>query len=418
MPLSLFRSPLGIVACLVPLVVVFTKKPMPVFLIVVLCGVVLLSRPWSLRIWWPLAAAIAAFLLWCLLSSLWSIDATHSLMRFVRLSLTVAGGAVLCALAAGRDAANRADVLRCFAIGMAVASAIAILAYFAPAFLPDGAVATYIDLMPLLSYGAFATISVFILVAGMAEFRVAPLPLAAIVLAVAAVAIAGNGTSKLALVVGVVVGILVFWLGRRAAVAMAVIVPLLFVSSPVLVQTADIPAVARSHGWKLDHSLGHRLVVWRYVYGKIHERPALGWGLHTSRILPDREHKVVGDPAYADILEVTGIQPNAHIELMPVHPHNASLQTWLELGVVGMLLYGALYGLILYAMSRIVAARVSLAASAGAASAVILMAQLSFSAWQSWWLSAQFLAAAFLLFTVRKTERPVLQFGKAQPDNP
>ena len=58
----------------------------------------------------------------------------------------------------------------------------------------------------------------------------------------------------------------------------------------MLLQTADIPARVKEAGWTFDHSAGHRLIVWRYVFNKILEKPVLGWGLHTARILPDRDH--------------------------------------------------------------------------------------------------------------------------------
>jgi O-antigen ligase len=167
-----------------------------------------------------------------------------------------------------------------------------------------------------------------------------------------------------------------------------------------------VPALAKEMGWAVDNSLGHRLIIWRFVFGKAQERPLLGWGLHTSRIMPDREGQVVGDPRYADIMDVTKFWPGAKIEKMPMHPHNATLQTWLELGAVGTALYAMLYGLCLWAMSRIGLSRTALAAGAGGVLAVFVIGQLSFSAWQSWWLCIQFLAAASFLYVVRKAAPP------------
>jgi O-antigen ligase len=91
---------------------------------------------------------------------------------------------------------------------------------------------------------------------------------------------------------------------------------------------------------------------------------------------------------------------------MPMHPHNATLQMWLELGAVGAALYALLCGLCLWAMSRMGLSRTALAAGAGGVLAVFVIGQLSFSAWQSWWLCVQLLAAAFFLFVVRKIPPP------------
>lgn len=404
MPLPALRYLPALAAFLFPVLAVFEKNFISVYLVLLVAAVAVLVRPFSLRLWIPLAGTVGALTLLCLLSALWSIDPAHSAIRFIRLGLEVAGGVMLCALAAGRDFDGRKSVMTAFAAGLLVAGVVAIVSHFGWAVLPPGPVAAFLHDVPVLAYGAPATLLAFVLLATMAE---RPLP-AVVPVAVAASALAvllsGNTASKVALIVGAAAVAVFYWLGRKAVLAAAVILPLLFLALPVAVHNVDAAGFLRAHGWTpIDHSATHRLIIGRYVMGKIEERPILGWGLHSSRILPDRNASVWGNPRYADLLGLTKFPPGTKIELMPMHPHNATLQTWLELGVLGPVLYAALYGLILAGLTRVVGARLALAAGGGAVVAAFVIGQLSFNVWQSWWLIAQFLAAALFLYAAPKT---------------
>ena len=77
-------------------------------------------------------------------------------------------------------------------------------------------------------------------------------------------------------------------------------------------------------------SAGHRLLIWSFAGDRIAERPLIGWGLDASRAIPGGD-----DP----------IRPGE--SWMPLHPHNAALQLWLELGVPGAVLFALLAALAL-----------------------------------------------------------------------
>lgn len=409
-----FRTPSALAAFLFPSLVVFEKNFASVYLIVLLIGAAVLARPYAVRFWKPLVAVIGALTLLCLLSALWSIDPAHSAIRFIRLGLAVVGGVALCALAAARDAEGRRATTTAFAAGLAVAGAIAILSPFAAAALPEGPVAAYLHWIPGLSFGALATLMIFALAAALAERPILPVVPVAIVVAAAAVLMGGNTTSKIALIVGAAVAAILSLLGRKALVALAVLMPLLFLALPVAVHEADTSGFLKAHGWTLNHSATHRLIIGRYTMGKIEERPILGWGLHSSRILPDREGPVFGNPRYEDLLGLTDFAPGTRIELMPMHPHNATLQTWLELGVLGPLLYAALYPLVLLALGRVARSRLACAAGGGGVAAAFVIGQVSFNVWQSWWLTAQFLAVMFFLYVLPKAGTACAE-GTADP---
>jgi O-antigen ligase len=107
-----------------------------------------------------------------------------------------------------------------------------------------------------------------------------------------------------------------------------------------------------------------RLDYWSHALDGILARPAHGWGLDASRVLPG----------------------------MDLHPHNGALQVWLELGVVGAVAAAAFWGL---ALTRLERDRPSLPAVGLAGSAVTytLFCWINFGMWQQWWLALGALTA-------------------------
>lgn len=74
------------------------------------------------------------------------------------------------------------------------------------------------------------------------------------------------------------------------------------------------------------HSVVYRMYIWDFVAEKIAEKPLLGWGIGASKRLGTDAEGVVTDPRFGKLGEP-----------IPVHPHNAILQIWLEFGFFGLL---------------------------------------------------------------------------------
>lgn len=402
MPRPALRDLPALAAFLFPIFAVFEKNFTSVFLVVLLGAAAVLARPFAVRLWTPLVAALGALMLLCLVSALWSLDPGHSATRFIRLGLAVAAGTLLCGLAAARDFDGRKATMTALAVGMVVAGLIAIASRYGAALLPEGPVATFLFWMPLTTYGAIAALLVFVLAASLAEGRVPAIVPVALAVAALAILLTGNNSSKVALAAGCIATGAFFWLGRRAVLAAAVVLPALIVALPVVLHVADTSGFLRAHGWTLNHSATHRLIIGRYAMEMVEERPVLGYGLHSARILPGRDAQVWGNPDYEDLLGLTDFAPGTKIELMPMHPHNATLQTWLELGVLGPILYAILFGLVLAGVNRVAASPWARAAGGGAVVAALVIGQISFNVWQSWWLLMEFLAAALFLYAVPK----------------
>ncbi|HSE80041.1 MAG TPA: O-antigen ligase family protein [Alphaproteobacteria bacterium] len=133
-------------------------------------------------------------------------------------------------------------------------------------------------------------------------------------------------------------------------------------------------------------SITHRIKIWRFVSDAIGERPAVGWGLNAARELPGR----LSTDGAARIAPTT--------EEISLHPHNAFLQIWLELGVVGVVMTCLLLWRVTRGAWRLAdgggrgAAAVTLAAIAAGS----LVAVTGYGIWQAWWLAGLWLAAALI----------------------
>jgi O-antigen ligase len=134
-----------------------------------------------------------------------------------------------------------------------------------------------------------------------------------------------------------------------------------FALAPMLVDLVGphLPAMHNASGVAKE-SWSARVEIWRFTADKIAEKPLQGWGMDASRMF---------DP-------------------IPLHPHNAAMQLWLELGVVGVALAALFWA---YLWVRIGSLAEESRSNAGVASAVavayLTIGGLSFGVWQEWWLA-------------------------------
>lgn len=184
---------------------------------------------------------------------------------------------------------------------------------------------------------------------------------------------------------GLIAGLLVLAL----AVLSARLVRLLLAALTAFAFTAVVPAAAWLNEKVLDlqllpFSFRHRLEIWHFVAERITERPLLGWGLEASR--------QIGNHQMSDAL-------GWGAELLPLHPHNAFLQIWLELGILGAASTVATMLLLLRCIGRLPASVQPLALAAYASA--FSMITVSYGIWQSWWISTMMATILLVAMAVR-----------------
>jgi exopolysaccharide production protein ExoQ len=164
-------------------------------------------------------------------------------------------------------------------------------------------------------------------------------------------------------------------LGKRvllvAFAAAVIIIPLLDVLAPPLIDflASNLP---------FPHSEIHRLVIWQFAAERIFEHPLVGWGLDASRAIPGNNEQL--------FLFQFGGNPETGPAL-PLHPHNALSQIWLELGIVGVVLVGAIFSLIVASIPKSLHDRAGPAALIATTACAFTIAQLGFGIWQGWWMA-------------------------------
>jgi O-antigen ligase len=136
----------------------------------------------------------------------------------------------------------------------------------------------------------------------------------------------------------------------------------------------------------IPSSAQHRVHIWNFVSEWALERPLTGWGFDSSADFGNR-----------------GVEPfSPGYSVIPLHPHNAALQIWLELGIVGVLLTLAAVAQVV----RGIHARGAAAAKwvGAAAMATCVIADIGYGAWQTQWTAAivWFFCYAAVLWPARR----------------
>lgn len=342
-----------------------------------------------------IAALIAALLIWAAISAAWSPNPGRTLARAGQIAGLCAIGiyVVAAALSLSHDHAQRVRAAAVAGIVLAMAllaeerlTRAFIAALAKPDVAPVGGAVWWWIFKP-----GITILSILVWVAMVDAMRRGRMILGALaIVAVAALAILiSGGTALFALVAGVLAYAVSRYFPTRGPVA--VVATLLFIAAGIVPWLADrvlnqSPIVE----WITAHapSLTHRLMIWDFVTDRILEHPLLGWSLDASRAIPGGK----------DIITGMG-------ERLPLHPHNALLQLHLELGVPGLLL-----GI---ALAVRICARVGdgfddigRAGARAMTFAAICFAVASFSVWQSWWMSFQFIAAAIGAASLKPNHAP------------
>lgn len=140
--------------------------------------------------------------------------------------------------------------------------------------------------------------------------------------------------------------------------------------------------------------------IWAFVTDRIMERPWFGWGFASSRNFEGRQ-------------SLDGVS----FSNVPLHPHSASMQIWLEFGGIGASLVALVMVLATRSASRALGGdRLAAAAASGAIAAAWVPFNASYGAWQEWWLVT--LACGAMTCACLPQQPDNASHGKSKPDLP
>jgi O-antigen ligase len=200
-------------------------------------------------------------------------------------------------------------------------------------------------------------------------------------------------TAKAGLIAGVAAAVLLYLTRRPIARLAAVVSVAVILTAPLTFPALyEVPAV---HDWAVGYykwSARHRLEIWWFTGARIAERPLLGWGLDSSRSIPGgKEPTPEGAP------------------WLPLHPHNGTLQVWLELGLPGASLFAALVAWLWFGLAAAPWPRRFAAAAGASLCAAQTIGLADYGMWEEWWIGTQLLVLFLILVMGRLA-------GQAMPE--
>ena len=372
------RKPFTLVLCaflaLLPSVLVLSSNLVPFMLCVAALVAVPAARMEGLPLPWPRGSLVwicLLFALWAALACVWSFDLEEALLRALRLAVVALAGGLVIGIAARLPAEERAEAARWLCIGFALG-----LVIFVAERLTGNALHLLVaepeperGFLSVLNRGATG--------------------LALLVLPVTAVLYRGS-TGRWALLLPLIMlGLLFFYVSQAAILGAAVglvflllmllsarlttvlagiVIVVGLLAAPAIAELMAVPELFRS-GW-INYTGQHRLHIWDFVAERIFERPVFGWGFDAA------EHmRQMGAEEFLEARE----------QAFSTHPHNAALQIWLELGLVGTLLMAALLLAVLRLVERL--GEIDRAAATALIVSCLAIASVSYGLWQTKWLA-------------------------------
>ncbi|WNK00282.1 O-antigen ligase family protein [Thalassospiraceae bacterium LMO-JJ14] len=188
----------------------------------------------------------------------------------------------------------------------------------------------------------------------------------------------GSRTAGYGLVGALVAGLTYQLLGRYRLKLVLAVLALAFLL-PVWMNLSNFKPEQVSTQLNITNSAAnavvYRMYIWDFVADKIAEKPLLGWGVDASKRLGTDAEGVLSDPRFGKLGEP-----------IPVHPHNAILQIWLDFGF-----FGAMFIYVLIARGLILAERhihrpLDRIWIFACGSLIATLFSFSFSIASSWWM--------------------------------
>ncbi len=342
---------------------------------------------------------------WAAISSIWSIDGLHSLSSAFRLLLAATTLIILCETANRLKFSEQGLLLKCMAYGAIAGITITILSIGAIHLHTIWVQKTEVTDHELRFLNRNASVIViFLWPWSLAILKTLgrPATFAFVVLATISLLLLAPSAPLLALCCASLAFLVAWHSPTLAKFTLGSVYLCSVIAIPYLSSMAPHAVSILSEHLANPASIVHRLMIWQFSSEQILENPILGWGLNTARILPGGgEEIVIGTADHP-------VDPDAPIlgQALPLHPHNALIQIWLELGLVGLILFSMLFFLILTAIPGAKEQRLACCISISGLTAGFVISQLGFGFWQGWWLATLGIAAVLTQACTRTAMNP------------
>ncbi len=336
-------------------------------------------------------ACFALTVIWAGIASFWTYDSPRAFALAGRIGLLLVGGVILCHGASCLTAASRRLAGQALVWGFGLALVALVEEHLSDLNLYRllrGLDASDYAPMSELNRGATALallvwpVALWTWERGLKALALV-LPLTITVLLTSyesASAVTASGA-------GCLVVLLALLFPRPSAWLLAIVLVAAIVTAPLLAFALFEMGLHQSD--ELFLTARYRVHIWQFLAERIAEKPLFGWGFDAARNMPN-----FGVTPFISDLE----------KVVPLHPHNAVLQVWLELGFIGVLL-------LLLVIQRLTGALARLKKPQSAYGQALLLsgfvaAFTSFGLWQNKWFSFLLLLGFVFLAIAGRDAKP------------
>jgi len=360
----------------------------------------------------PAFLILLCLCIWALLSSLWSIDAVASSIGSARLFGNILTGGLLFLTIKNLTREEKKLVLKFFLAGFLLVICIVVLEIllggpifitlkdqvFSIARVKTGELSGIFWLNPIM-----VVLSLFIWPIALGMYKKLFVSLinkysglfivGGFVIVFILSIIISFSSATFSLFCGILGAILILIFGRRVAIISSIVLAIVSFSIPFGLSMLQDPISQINSLIPVPTSAEHRIRIWKFTSDKAVENSILGWGMNASKTIP-------GGSAFLFTKE------GKHIgRSLPLHPHNVILQTWLELGLPGIILFVALCIFIIMTSVNRLRLTFESAAIFGQFVTILGIANLSFGIWQAWWIAAIWLSAGLMVLVTEMDRR-------------
>lgn len=210
--------------------------------------------------------------------------------------------------------------------------------------------------------------------------------------------------ATLAMATGLAAAAMIIFLRQYGAIIIRIGIVAVILLTPIIAVNLTKAEYYREFIPGLPDSALHRIYIWKFAAEKAQEQPILGWGFRSSRHIDggDQDSYAKGKV------------------MLPQHPHNAVLQVWLELGLVGVAIYLAIVLAVLRSINLYCRHYFDKACCTAMLVSYLTIGMLAFDIWQIWWIATGWLGASFCAYMVSGSSHAHMQRlkHKIAPDLP
>lgn len=339
----------------------------------------------------PLVLALLALIAWCFVTLLWA--EALALMTLARLCLVGLMGFMAITLIASLNDGTKKKLSIVVVASVVFLLAVLLFEGLSNAALHkllrpedtvprDGEWVPYLEMVAARGTAILAPFS-FVAAALLARLTGRPyLGVALMALTLVATSLLPMDASTLAVLCGCLGYLLVRFRPKVMTKLLFAATILLAITSPFIMSSVLTQDNLADQGIELTRNQTQRVAIWNYASDLIREKPMLGYGFDSSREIGKQGVLISG----------------TNWPAMPLHPHNAFLQIWLELGLVGICLVGVFLGFLWRQLDFQIEENRETPIIIATIVAALVISLISFGVWQYWWIATwAFLACGIQL---------------------